>query len=199
MSKTIRSLSNDSGIKPESLQKKLKRKEIGKFGLDEPLPDDVLRQIQELQPTKAPTDDPKSIQVLKPIKAKKAKIQLVDIIPFLPLPMLGLAASYGVFAFSRVFVPDFVAVIEAAAFELTYIGLACMGGGNKDFRDRAKLIAIGAVATSVIYNTLAAALHLNPSLFQNLHWAWFWTISFLHGCPLAVLAWQVSDLIIHKK
>jgi len=38
----------------------------------------------------------------------------------LPLPMLALAASYGVYEFARLFVPMWVALVQAAAFELTY-------------------------------------------------------------------------------
>ena len=41
-----------------------------------------------------------------------------------PLPMLALAASHGVYSYNLLFVPACVALVSAAAFELTYCGLS---------------------------------------------------------------------------
>jgi len=39
------------------------------------------------------------------------------------LPMLALAASYGVYSFALLFVPQWVAITQAAAFELRHVAL----------------------------------------------------------------------------
>jgi len=115
----------------------------------------------------------------------------------LPLPMLALAASYGVYSFAALFVPFWVAVVQAAAFELTYIGLAVVQGLDNAGRRRATLISVGAVVTSVLYNTLAGLFHRNTELLASLP---FWgecLLAVLHGAPLAWVAYLVSDLLLH--
>lgn len=125
--------------------------------------------------------------------------KLINLLPVLPLPMLGLAASYGVYLFASQFVPTFVAVAEAAAFELIYIGLAALKGLSEERRKLARRVSIGAVIVSVIYNTLAGAIELRSDLLLNLHEVFFWVICIIHGAPLAVLAFYVSDLLFHAK
>jgi hypothetical protein len=115
----------------------------------------------------------------------------------LPLPMLALAASYGVYSFSALFVPQWVAVIQAAAFELTYIGLAVVEGMNEKQRQRATLISIGAVVTSILYNTLAGLFHRNPTWLGDLGY-FEWGLAVLHGLPLAWVAYLVADLLLHS-
>lgn len=124
---------------------------------------------------------------------------LESVLPVLPLPMLGLAASYGVYFFSRQFVPGWVAISEAAAFELTYIGLSVLRGLSPNDRHRADQVARGAVFVSVIYNSLAAAIHQQPDLLKDLAIYWFWIVSTVQGAPLAILAYLVADLLFHRK
>jgi hypothetical protein len=120
----------------------------------------------------------------------------------LPLPMLALAASYGVYSFARLFVPDAVAVIQAAAFELTYIGLAVTRTLDSAERKRATLISVGAVVASIVYNTLAGWFHRQPQLldasnaYADVTWLMF---AILHGAPLAWVAYLVADLLLHTQ
>jgi len=116
----------------------------------------------------------------------------------LPLPMLALAASYGVFEFARLFVPVWVAIVQAAAFELCYIGLAVTRDLVADQRKRATAISVGAVVASIVYNTLAGWFHRQPALLDAaspIAWLMF---AILHGAPLAWVAYLVADLLLHS-
>jgi hypothetical protein len=116
----------------------------------------------------------------------------------LPLPMLALAASYGVYSFALLFVPTWVAVVQAAAFELTYLGLAVLVGLDERQRARARLISVGAVVTSIIYNTLAGWFHQRPELMATASDEAWLALAVLHGMPLAWVAYLVSDLLLHR-
>ena len=129
----------------------------------------------------------------------RARIDWRGVLARLPLPMLALAASYGVYSFARLFVPDLVAVTQAAAFELTYIGLAVTRGLDADQRKRATLISVGAVVASIVYNTLAGWFHRQPGLLDaggDIAWLMF---AILHGAPLAWVAYLVADLLLHSQ
>ena len=115
----------------------------------------------------------------------------------LPLPMLALAASYGVFSFAQLFVPLGIAIIQAAAFELTYIGLAVTRDLSGDDRRRATTISIGAVVASIIYNTLAGWFHKQPALLESASAIAWLMFAILHGAPLAWVAYLVADLLLH--
>jgi hypothetical protein len=115
----------------------------------------------------------------------------------LPLPMLALSASYGVYSFALLFVPHWVAVVQAAAFELTYIGLAVQPLMREDARQRATAISVGAVLVSILYNTLAGLFHRNPAWLVDM-WTWYEiSLAVLHGAPLAWVAYLVADLLLH--
>jgi hypothetical protein len=116
----------------------------------------------------------------------------------LPLPMLALAASYGVYEFARLFVPAWVAIVQAAAFELTYIGLAVQQGMHAEQRQRATAISIGAVVVSILYNTIAGLLHRNPEWVEAAPWYAEVALAVLHGAPLAWVAYLVADLLLHS-
>ena len=114
-----------------------------------------------------------------------------------PLPMLALAASYGVYSFNILFVPQWVALVSAAAYELTYVGLAVLHVQN-DQRIRARWISLGAVVVSIAYNTLAGLFHREPALLDA---APLWAnvaLALLHGAPLAWVAFLVADLLLHR-
>src|SRR6266536_6171242 len=85
-----------------------------------------------------------------------------------PLPMLALAASHGVYSYNLLFVPVWVALVSAAAFELTYCGLSVVTL-TADQQPRARRIAASAVFVSVIYNTLAGLFHRRPDLLEDYH------------------------------
>lgn len=116
----------------------------------------------------------------------------------LPLPMLALAASYGVYSFAGLFVPLWVAVVQAAAFELVYIGLAVQPGLDEKARRRATAISVGAVVVSILYNTLAGLFHRNPAWLAAMPWYAEAGLAVLHGAPLAWVAYLVSDLLLHS-
>lgn len=120
-----------------------------------------------------------------------------SVLAVMPLPMLALAASYGVYEFSRLFVPPWVALVQAAAFELTYVGLAVVQV-QSDQRTRARWISLGAVVVSIAYNTIAGLFHREPALLEA---APLWAnvaLALLHGAPLAWVAFLVADLLLHR-
>jgi hypothetical protein len=119
-----------------------------------------------------------------------------EIVARLPLPMLALAASWGVYSFQRLFVPEFFAIVSAASFELVYIGMALVMTPDKH---RATAISLGAVGVSVVYNTLAGLFHRNPEWLTSLPVGAEIGLSVLHGLPLAGLAWVVADLLLHAQ
>lgn len=117
----------------------------------------------------------------------------------LPLPMLALAASWGVYSFAAAYVPQWVAIVQAAAFELTYIGLAVTRDLSGAQRRRATAISIGAVAASVLYNSIDGYFARNPAALAGLPW-WAEAIgAVLHGAPLAIVAYLVADLLLHSQ
>lgn len=115
----------------------------------------------------------------------------------LPLPMLGLAASYGVYRFALLFVPGWVAVITASSFEFVYIGLAVYDKFDERGRKSALYVSLAAVVTSILYNVLDGFFHRRPDLLGGLPWWGDLLLSLVHGAPLAVLAFLVSRLVMH--
>jgi hypothetical protein len=113
-----------------------------------------------------------------------------------PLPMLALAASYGVYSYNLLFVPVWVALVSAAAFELTYCGLSVVTL-TADQQPRARRIAASAVFVSVIYNTLAGLFHRRPDLLADLPLSLDVILAILHGLPLAIVAYSVAHLLLH--
>lgn len=116
----------------------------------------------------------------------------------LPLPALALAASYGVYSFNLLFVPVWVALVSAAAFELTYVGLAVSEVSTAS-RKRASIIAGSAVGVSIVYNTLAGLFHRRPDLLVNPELWIDATLAVLHGLPLAIVAYNVAQLLLHTE
>lgn len=117
----------------------------------------------------------------------------------LPLPTLALAASYGVYSFSALFVPIWVAIIQATAYELTYIGLAIVDVPEKARRRRAIRISLSAVAVSVVYNSAAGYYARNPQDLIGLPWQGELALAVAHGAPLAIVAYLVADLLFHTR
>ena len=115
-----------------------------------------------------------------------------------PLPMLALAASYGVWSFNLLFVPAWVAFVSAAAFEATYVGLAVARVSDHD-RKRAALIAASAVAVSVLYNVASGLFHRRPELLDNPPLWLDGALAVMHGLPLAVVAYAVASLLLHAE
>jgi hypothetical protein len=115
----------------------------------------------------------------------------------LPLPMLGLGASYGVYRFALIFAPAWIAIIIASSFEFVYIGLAVYDKFTETQRREALRISLGAVAVSVLYNTIDGVFHRRPWLLDGMPWWADTLLALAHGLPLAVLAFLVSRLVMH--
>jgi len=115
----------------------------------------------------------------------------------LPLPMLALAASYGVWSFNLLFVPWWVAFVSAAAFELVYVGLSVEDHAIHN-RRRASWIAVSAVAVSVLYNVASGLFHRRPELLEAPPLWLDALLAVMHGLPLAVVAYAVASLLLHK-
>lgn len=112
-----------------------------------------------------------------------------------PLPLLALSAAWGVFQFQQVFTPWYVAALSALAFESVYLVLAFVP--TRDTR-RATVIAVAAVAVSVVYNTLSSLFHIRPALLTDRP---LWSdvvLAVLHGAPLAIVAYAVASLLLHS-
>ena len=113
----------------------------------------------------------------------------------LPLPMLALSAAWGVWQFQALFVPWPVALLSAMAFEAVYLSLAF---ADVPDRRRARAISVAAVVVSVAYNVLSGLFHLRPALLDSRPlWADV-SLAVLHGAPLAVVAYAVADLLVHR-
>jgi hypothetical protein len=118
-----------------------------------------------------------------------------DILARLPLPMLALSAAYGVWQFQALFVPLWVALLSALAFESVYIALALAPASDPR---RATVISLTAVTVSVLYNTLSSLFHIRPALLlERPLWADV-ALACLHGAPLAIVAYAVADLVLHR-
>lgn len=79
----------------------------------------------------------------------------------LPTPMTGIAASYGVYAFNAIFLPPWVAVIEAAAFETVYIGLPALDNLTPAQHAKARTVAMAAGWVSFVQN-IGSAFFYTP-------------------------------------
>lgn len=116
----------------------------------------------------------------------------------LALLTLALSAAYGVYTFQKLFVPEIVAIISAASFELTYVGLS-LAKLNKTSKTRAVVISLSAVTVSIVYNSISAFFALAPNTLDTSTWFVAMVLSILHGLPLALVAYFVADLIIHQR
>lgn len=157
---------------------------------NQPKPDPPTRPSP---PKPKPKPQPKHIPEHKETESRTAVFMAT-----MPLAMLGLAASFGVYHFAQNFVPMPFAVAEAAAFEITYISLARLRFLSTGQRQQAERVAMGAVFVSVVYNSLSAWSYINPGLFDGLDWPVQLVLSVTHGLPIAILAYQVSRLNIER-
>lgn len=113
------------------------------------------------------------------------------------LLLLAFTASYGVYTFQLLFVPWWIALVSAASFEATYIGLA-LARLTQTSRKRAAIISLAAVAVSITYNSLSAFFQLSPEILAERYTMLNGVLAVLHGLPLALVAYFVADLIIHQ-
>lgn len=215
---TILQIAERKGIAPASVKKTIRRAyESGRIkdlpGFKDPIPEEVLFTlfpVNGYNKPSQPAEEKAAISVPTATRpAPKKEIhhtRLFRIFSALPLVMLGISASYGVFHFATHFIPTWVAVVEAMAFEATYIRLGLLSALNENEKALATRVSLGAVAVSVLYNTIAGAMYVYPELLESLTpngggwWSLlFWVVCSLHGAPLAVLAYNVSKLQIETR
>lgn len=120
-----------------------------------------------------------------------------NIAAIVALLLLAFTASYGVYTFQLLFVPWWIAFISAASFEATYIGLA-LAELTQASKKRAMIISLAAVAVSITYNSLSAFFQLSPEMLNERYVVLNGVLAVLHGLPLALVAYFVADLIIHR-
>lgn len=116
----------------------------------------------------------------------------------LPMPMLGLVASRGVYEFGLLYLPEEFALAGAAAFESVYIGLAVQRYRTVNQRTRARNISRGAVAVSILYVAVAAYFYRNAEALQAIPWYGEVLLAMLHAVPLATLNYLVAQLLLHE-
>jgi hypothetical protein len=116
-------------------------------------------------------------------------------ITLIPIALLALSASYGIYSFSLLFVPWYIAGITALAFELTYCTLVFIDSS------KAKPVSIMAVIVSVLWNVGHSMFVLYPASVEMVYsslWLSF-ILAAIHGVPLATLAYLVADVSLHSK
>jgi len=124
------------------------------------------------------------------------------LLAMLPTPMLGFASSYGVYAFNAHFAPSWVAFAMAAAYELTYVGLASYTALNVAQRAEGRLISRDAASISFIQNGLAGLVYVQPSIIAYQSWGGAWPLAV--NVPLAALhaaqvwiAYRTANFTLH--
>jgi hypothetical protein len=128
---------------------------------------------------------------------KEMQERALGCLPYAALFALGLSASFGVYQFGLLYVPWYVSLITAAAFELTYVGLSVITIRNSQERDKATWVARGAVFVSVAYNVISGYLHRNP--ITRFDWWLEIVFALLHGAPLAIVAYALATLLLHSR
>jgi hypothetical protein len=124
------------------------------------------------------------------------------VLAMLPTPMLGFASSYGVYAFNTHFAPPWVAIVMAAAYEVTYVGIAAFANLSSSQVDKGNKIARDAAVISFAQNALAGLVYIQPSVRGYENWgAW----SLVVNLPLAMLhaaqvwiAYRAANFTLHK-
>lgn len=120
------------------------------------------------------------------------------IVPMAAMLTLSFGASVGVYVIMRQFAGPIVSAINASSFELTYLGLALADKNTAKARQLATNVSIGAVIVSILMNVSAGLLIKYPALAGSTNIAWVIYLAVLHGVPLALLAYFMAALIIHK-
>lgn len=123
------------------------------------------------------------------------------VLAMLPTPMLGFASSYGVYAFNSYFVPGWVAIAMAAAYELTYVGLASYTALNTKQKTIGLLISRDAAWISFAQNGLVGLAHIQPSVMGYSNWG---ALALIVNVPLAALhaaqvwiAYRTANFTLH--
>lgn len=123
-----------------------------------------------------------------------------SILAMLPTPMLGFASSYGVYAFNTRLTPEWVAMVMAAAFEMTYIGIAAYVNLSRSQVDKGRAIARDAAIISFCQNAIAGLFYVQPSLlsYQASRWALAVNLplALLHAAQVWI-AYRAANFTLH--
>lgn len=140
----------------------------------------------------------------KPSRTSDVGQKLTWLAPRLAIVALSLVSAYEVYRFLLWFLPEWLAMIGASAFELVYIALVVIPYGDDKQKGRGTNLSRVAVAVSVVYTFIAGYSHLDPEWMQWVMGAtddmaiWFKLgIALLHAVPLATMAYAVSGLVLH--
>ncbi len=125
-----------------------------------------------------------------------------SVLAMLPTPMLGFASSYGVYAFNRHFAPAWVAIIMAAAYEVTYVGIAAYSALSTSQVRKGDKIARDAAVISFCQNALAGLVVIQPTVLLYSTWgAWALAVnaplSMLHAAQVWI-AYRAANFTLHK-
>lgn len=141
----------------------------------------------------------------KPSHTSDVGQKLTWLAPRLAIVALSLVSAYEVYRFLLWFLPEWLAIIGAGAFELVYIALVVIPYGDDQQKERGTTLSRVAVAVSVVYTFIAGYSHLDPEWME---WVmtgtddvavWFKLgIALLHALPLATMAYSVSGLVLHS-
>lgn len=125
------------------------------------------------------------------------------VLAMLPTPMLGFASSYGVYAFNTHFAPAWVAIVMAAAYEVTYVGIAAFANLSSSQVGKGNKIARDAAVISFLQNALAGLVYIQPSVRGYETWPAAWPL--LVNAPLAGLhaaqvwiAYRAANFTLHQ-
>lgn len=124
------------------------------------------------------------------------------VLAMLPTPMLGFASSYGVYAFNLHFAPAWVAIIMAAAYEVTYVGIAALSALSTSQVAKGDKIARDAAIISFCQNALAGLVFIQPGIMAYSKWG---AAALFVNVPLAMLhaaqvwiAYRAANFTLHK-
>lgn len=141
----------------------------------------------------------------KPSRLSDVGNHLVWLAPRLAIVALSLVSAYEVYRFLLWFLPEWLAIISAGAFELVYIALVVIPYDSDKQKERGTNLSRVAVGVSVTYTFIAGYSHLDPQWMQWVATGRDWLaicfkflITFLHAVPLATMAYSVSGLVLHS-
>ncbi len=126
--------------------------------------------------------------------------RITPAVPHVAMLTLAFGSSVGVYRFSLLFFPWYIAGVVAASFELTYLGLAVIRVRLDDgIRQQALWLARSAAGVAMLIVTLDGFFHLRPALLLGKPWYVDLALAFVHGVPLPYIAYRMSNLILHPQ
>lgn len=110
------------------------------------------------------------------------------LLALLSVPLLAVPSAVGVYTYLEPESGPIAAGLAAAGFEVLYVGVNILVISSVELRRYARNVALGAVVTAVLMNTIA---HYSEPVFDVLELF----LSLIASAPLATLAYAVSVLL----